>query len=64
MTTLPDLLSSIGDILLVLALWLGAGVLMWLGDTLKERRSRRGTPDPENAVENAKLSHEEGEIKP
>ena len=45
MTTLLDLLSSIGDILLVLALWLGAGVLMWLGDTLKEWRSRRGTSD-------------------
>ena len=39
MNAITDLFRSLGDVLMVLAMWSGAAGLMWLGDEVKARKN-------------------------
>ena len=41
MNAIIDMFRSLGDVLMVLAMWSGAAGLMWLGDEVKARRKSR-----------------------
>ena len=38
MNAIIDMFRSLGDVLMVLAMWSGAAGLMWLGDEVKARK--------------------------
>ena len=41
MNAIIDLFRSLGDVLMVLAMWSGAAGLMWLGDEVRARKKSR-----------------------